>query len=113
MNKLYIYCFLILVLVIGFLSPSDIFADQTENSQEIQHDKATEDAYDRINWIDLKQKEREEEENWYQRFRAIFYRERTKESLTGDDITIIETLEVGDDTDSSDSNPVSIIKIEN
>ncbi len=69
------------------------------------------DEYDSINWVDLKRKEHAEEQNWYSKFKAVLFRERTKESLTGDDITIVETLEVGQG-DPSDDNVVSIIKIQ-
>jgi len=70
------------------------------------------DEYDSINWVDIKRKEHAEEANWYSKFKAVLFRERTKKSLSGDDITIVETLEVGEGT-PSDDNPVSIIKIRN
>lgn len=81
--------------------------DTTANGQSIE-----DDPYADINWIDLNREKNEEKDGWYQRFRALFYRERKKRSLSGDDITVIETLEVGNNKSDNDGRPVSIIKIE-
>lgn len=88
---------------------SDATVAEKGNSEAVS---SQEKLYDSINWIDLKRREGEEEDGWYERFRAIFFRERSKKSLSGDDITILETLEVGNDKEADTTSPVSIIKIE-
>ncbi len=68
------------------------------------------DEYDSINWVDLKRKEREDDKKWYSKFKAVLFRERKKETLSGEDYTVIETIEVGEGEPSEDSS-VNILKV--
>jgi hypothetical protein len=100
----------LLCAVIVF-SLSVIFAAIASEDMPLSEKPMEDDPYADINWIDLNREKNEENDGWYQRFRALFYRERTKKSLTGDDITVIETLEVGNNKSNDADRPVSIIKI--
>jgi hypothetical protein len=92
-----------------FLASGALYA-QSEKETVPEDAAKLSEPYDSINWIDLNRKEEEKNEGWYQRFRGVMFRERTKKSLTGDDITVIETLEVGQGEPTDDC--VNIIKIQ-
>lgn len=102
-------CFLWVALTISLLVVvTAVASEDIPGSAKSSED----DPYADINWIDLNREKKEEKDGWYQRFRALFYRERKKRSLSGDDITIIETLEVGNNKSDDGTRPVRIIKIE-
>ena len=94
----------LMISCVPFLS-----AQESEQYPAINKNQKDQTSFDDVTWSSVNKEN--EKENPFVRFWGYLFREREIDSVTGDDLTVVETATFSEDEDESPQAPVGVVAV--
>ena len=97
------------ILIISFVST--LHAQEPHKYPQKDKNLEEQTQFDTITWSDVNKKNEDRKRNPFVQFWGYLFREREVDSVTGDDLTVIETVTFSEEEDDSQPAPVGVVAI--